>query len=87
MNAFFWLSRFWRIPSLTDTVERLSSSTPMAMPLTYSTMSGRLPDALALAPCTVTSSAKAKWLACQSLQSTSQTVTVFSPTSGLSFTP
>ncbi len=34
MNSFFWLSRFWRMPSVTDTVERFSSSTPRAMPLT-----------------------------------------------------
>ena len=34
MNSFFWLSRFWRMPSATETVERFSSSTPSAMPLT-----------------------------------------------------
>ena len=34
MNSFFWLSRFWRMPSLTDTMERFSSSTPKAMPFT-----------------------------------------------------
>jgi hypothetical protein len=34
MNSFFWLSRFWRMPSATETVERFSSSTPSAMPFT-----------------------------------------------------
>jgi hypothetical protein len=42
-ELFFWLSRFWRMPSDTETVERFSSSTPSAIPLTYSTTSGRLP--------------------------------------------
>jgi hypothetical protein len=40
MNSFFWLSRFCRMPSDTDTLDRFSSSTPSAMPLTYRTMSG-----------------------------------------------
>ena len=34
MKIFFWLSRFWRMPSVTETVERFSSSTPSAMPFT-----------------------------------------------------
>ena len=34
MNSGFWLSRFWRMPSDTDTVERFSSNMPRAMPLT-----------------------------------------------------
>ena len=95
MNSFFWLSRFWRMPSDTDTVERFSSSTPSAMPLTYSTTSGLFAPAfvLALAPParsplrTVTSSATAKSLASASAQFTNHTVTVFAPTSGRSFTP
>ena len=43
MKIFFWLSRFWRMPSETETVERFSSSTPSAIPFTYRTMSGRFP--------------------------------------------
>ena len=91
MNSFFWLSRFWRMPSDTDTVERFNSSTPSAMPLTYNTTSGRL--VLAFAPLTrsppgtVTSSATAKSLASGSAHFTSHTVTVFSPASGRTFTP
>jgi glyoxylase-like metal-dependent hydrolase (beta-lactamase superfamily II) len=34
MNSFFWLSRFWRMPSVTETMERFSSNTPRAMPFT-----------------------------------------------------
>ena len=79
------------MPSDTETVERFSSNTPNAMPLTYSTTSGRL--VLALAPLTksppgtVTSSATAKSLARGSAHFTSHTVTVFSPASGRTFTP
>ena len=71
------------MPSVTDTVERFSSSTPRAMQLTYSTRSGRL----AFSPAMVTSSATAKSLRSVCAQSISQTVVVCSPTSGLTFTP
>ena len=83
MKSGFWLSRFWRMPSLTDTVERFSSSTPSATPLTYRTRSGRF----VFRPVTVTSSAMAKWLLPGFRQSINQTVTVCSLTLGLTFTP
>jgi len=52
---FFWLSRFWRITSATDTMERLSSRMPSAIPLhraRYPALSIRA----RVAPDTVTSS-------------------------------
>jgi hypothetical protein len=68
-------------------VDRFSSSTPSAMPLTYRTMSGRLVLALASAALTVTSSAMAKRFRSGCFQSMSQTVSVCAPTSALTFTP
>ena len=72
------------MPSPPDTVERFNSSTPRAMPLTYSTRSGRLVFSF---PVTVTSSAMAKSLSSGFDQSISQTVACRSPTSGRIFTP
>ena len=83
MNSGFWLPMVCRMPSDTATLERFSSSVTSAMPLTYSTTSGRL----VCWPSTVTSSATAKWLACGFSQSISQTVSCCSPTPGLTFTP
>ena len=87
MKTFFWLSRFCRMPSATETVERFNSSTPSAMPFTYSTTSGRLPWALASAAGTVTSSAMAKWLFSGCFQSISQTVCDVLAHPGFTFTP
>lgn len=83
MNSGRWFPMLCRMPSETATFERLSSIVPKAMPLTYSTMSGRL----VCRPRTVTSSARAKWLASGRAQSTSHTVSVCSPAPGLTFTP
>ena len=41
MNRCCWLSRFWRIPSVTETLARFNSRTTNAIPFTYKTTSGR----------------------------------------------
>ena len=78
MNFSFWFVRFWRIPSETETVERFSSKTPIAMPLMCSTRSGRL----VCSPSRVTSSAMPKSLLCGFSQSMSRTVMCCSPVAG-----
>ena len=65
LNSGCWFDRLCRMPSPMLTLLRFSSSTPMAMPFTYSTMSGRR----SWPPFSVTSSAMAKSFFSGSFQS------------------
>ena len=83
LNSGCWFDRLCRMPSPMLTRLFFSSSTPTAMPLRYSTRSGRR----SWLPFSVTSSATAKSFASGCSQSTSCTVSVTRPASGFTGTP
>ena len=83
LNSGCWLERLWRMPSPMVTRLFFSSSTPMAMPFTYSTMSGRR----SWLPLSVTSSAMAKSFFSGSFQLMRWTVSVTLPASIFTGTP
>ena len=87
MNFFSWLSRFWRMPSATDTVEALQFENAQGDAVVDVQHDVRAFARSPPADSTFTSSAMAKWFFSGCFQSISQTVCVFSPTSGFTFTP
>ena len=83
LNSGCWFERLWRMPSPMLTRLFFSSSTPTAMPFTYSTMSGRR----SWFPLSVTSSAMAKSFFSGSCQLMRWTVSVTLPASVFTGTP